>query len=53
TIEEFKGINTTTEYMAYYIHQQISQQVNSFFKGSLKIILEESHIAWGSYESPV
>jgi len=53
TIEEFKGINTTTEYMAYYIHQQISKQVNSFFKGSLKIILEESHIAWGSYESPV
>jgi 6-pyruvoyltetrahydropterin/6-carboxytetrahydropterin synthase len=52
-IELFNGVNTTTEYMAFYIHQQISKKVNSFFKGSLKIILEESHIAWGSYESPV
>ena len=53
TLEQFKGINTTTEYMAYYIHQQISKQVSSFFNGSLKITLEESHIAWGSYEAQV
>ncbi|MEH2425189.1 MAG: 6-carboxytetrahydropterin synthase [Nostoc sp.] len=53
TLEQFKGINTTTEHMAYYIHQQISKQVSSFFKGSLKVILEESHIAWGSYEAQV
>ncbi|WP_298916917.1 6-carboxytetrahydropterin synthase [uncultured Nostoc sp.] len=53
TLEQFKGVNTTTEHMAYYIHQQISKQVSSFFKGSLKIILEESHIAWGSYEAEV
>ncbi|NMG06240.1 6-carboxytetrahydropterin synthase [Brasilonema sp. UFV-L1] len=53
TLEQFKGINTTTEYMGYYIHQQISKKVGSFFKGSLKITLEESHIAWGSYEAEV
>lgn len=53
TLEQFKGINTTTEYMAYYIHQQISNRVNSFFKGSLKVTLDESHIAWGSYEAKV
>ncbi|MEH2452186.1 6-pyruvoyl trahydropterin synthase family protein [Nostoc sp.] len=53
TLEQFKGINTTTEYMGYYIHQQISKQVSSFFKGSLKVTLEESHIAWGSYEAQV
>ena len=53
TLEQFKGINTTTEYMAYYIHQQISNRVSSFFQGSLKVILEESHIAWGSYEAEV
>ena len=53
TLEQFKGINTTTEYMAYYIHQQISKQVSSFFQGSLKVTLEESHIAWGSYEAEV
>ncbi|MEH2182633.1 6-pyruvoyl trahydropterin synthase family protein [Nostoc sp.] len=53
TLEQFKGINTTTEHMAYYIHQQISKQVSSFFKGSLKVTLEESHIAWGSYEAQV
>ncbi|MEG4344959.1 6-carboxytetrahydropterin synthase [Microcoleus sp. A003_D6] len=50
---EFKGINTTTEYMAYYIHQQISKKVSPFFQGILNIILEESHIAWGSYEAEV
>lgn len=53
TLEQFKGVNTTTEHMAHYIHQQISKQVASFFKGSLKITLEESHIAWGSYEAEV
>ncbi|MEH2463298.1 6-pyruvoyl trahydropterin synthase family protein [Nostoc sp.] len=53
TLEQFKGVNTTTEHMAYYIHQQISKQVSSFFKGSLKVTLEESHIAWGSYEAEV
>ncbi|MEH2146521.1 6-pyruvoyl trahydropterin synthase family protein [Nostoc sp.] len=53
TLEQFQGINTTTEHMAYYIHQQISKQVSSFFKGSLKVTLEESHIAWGSYEAEV
>lgn len=53
TLEQFKGINTTTEYMAYYIHQQIAQKVSDFFKGILKITLEESHIAWGSYEADV
>ncbi|MEH2405229.1 6-pyruvoyl trahydropterin synthase family protein [Nostoc sp.] len=53
TLEQFKGVNTTTEHMAYYIHQQISKQVSSFFKGVLKVTLEESHIAWGSYEAEV
>ncbi len=53
TLEQFKGINTTTEYMAYYIHQQISERVSSFFKGVLKVTLDESHIAWGSYEAEV
>ena len=52
-LAEFKGINTTTEYMAYYIHQQISKKVSPFFQGILNIILEESHIAWGSYEAEV
>lgn len=53
TLEQFQGINTTTEYIAYYIHQQISNRVSSFFKGFLKVTLEESHIAWGSYEGQV
>jgi len=52
-LAEFKNINTTTEYMAYYIHQQISKKVNPFFQGILNIMLEESHIAWGSYEAQV
>lgn len=53
TLEIFKGINTTTEYLCYYIHQQIAQKVSNFFKGILIITLEESHIAWGSYEGKI
>jgi 6-pyruvoyl-tetrahydropterin synthase len=52
-LAEFNNINTTTEYMAYYIHQQISKKVSPFFQGILNIMLEESHIAWGSYEAQV
>jgi len=44
---------TTTEYLAWYIYGEISKQVNSYFTGSLKVVLHESHIAWGSYEGDV
>lgn len=50
-IDELKGAITTTEFMARYIHQQISGDKRLDFNGLLKVELGESHIAWASYES--
>ncbi|ADE15156.1 6-pyruvoyl tetrahydropterin synthase and hypothetical protein [Nitrosococcus halophilus Nc 4] len=51
--EAFRGVNTTTEYLAHYIHGQLAKRVRASFQGTLKITLEESHVAWGSYEGTV
>ena len=52
-LSEFEGRNTTTEYLARYVHSEVSNRVRSFFGGDLRVVLEESHVAWGSYEAPV
>ncbi len=52
-LSEFKDQNTTTEYLARYVHTEVSNRVRSFFGGDLRVVLEESHVAWGSYEAPV
>ena len=55
-LPEFAGQNTTTEFLARYVHQSIAQRVASWstpFHGSLRIVLEESHVAWGTYEAPL
>lgn len=44
---------TTTEYMAYFIHQEIAKTLASTFTGSLKITLGESPISWASYEEKI
>ena len=44
---------TTTEFLAAYIHAQVSEACRSYFKGVLNITLGESHIAWASYEANV
>ncbi|QBQ55638.1 6-pyruvoyl trahydropterin synthase family protein [Nitrosococcus wardiae] len=51
--EPFRGVNTTTEYLAHYIHGQLAKRVRDSFQGTLKITLEESHVARGSYEGTV
>lgn len=58
-LEEFSSVNTTTEYLAYWLFQQMYAYLRQAIKqGSLerlpeqlKITLHESHIAWASYES--
>ena len=50
---QFEGKLTTTEFLANYIHSRISDEIRSSFKGSLKITLGESHVAWASYESEI
>lgn len=52
-LAEFDGQNTTTEYLARWIHGQIAQRVRGTFRGALRVVLEESHVAWGSYEAEV
>ena len=53
TLLVFKDTLTTTEFLARYIHERISQEVHENFQGSLKITLGESHVAWASYTAEV
>jgi 6-pyruvoyl-tetrahydropterin synthase len=52
-LAEFKGRNTTTEFLAYHLHGEVAEKARDFFQGTLRVVLEESHVAWGSYEAPV
>ena len=52
-LPQFKGILTTTEFLAHYIHQEIAKEVRPYFEGHLKITLGESHVAWASYKGKV
>ena len=45
----FKGVLTTTEFIAKYIHDQLKSKSETHFSGDIEIILGESHIAWASY----
>ena len=52
-MEAFHGEITTTEFLAKYIHDRIREQVEAFFKGTLKVTLNESHIASAGYEGNI
>ncbi|MGB3588760.1 MAG: 6-carboxytetrahydropterin synthase [Tunicatimonas sp.] len=52
-LKQFEGKLTTTEFLAKYVHDTISEAVSDRFSGSLKITLGESHVAWATYEAPV
>lgn len=56
-LPEFRGRNTTTEFLAGEIHRRIKARVAEGALGehgrnlaALKIMLHESHTAWASYE---
>jgi 6-pyruvoyltetrahydropterin/6-carboxytetrahydropterin synthase len=51
--EIFNGKLTTTEFLAYFIHQEIAKAMAGSFTGNLKITLGASHVAWASYEGKV
>jgi 6-pyruvoyl-tetrahydropterin synthase len=57
---EFTGKNTTTEFLARYIHDRIAERVRAGDLGraaseldALRITLSESHVARGWYEAPL
>lgn len=52
-LPQFAGINTTTEFLSRWIHEQIAKQMRGKFRGQLRITLDESTVAWASYEGPV
>ena len=54
---DFKGRNTTTEFLARVIFDRIAQRVQDGQLGasargmqSLRVTLHESHVAWAAYE---
>jgi len=57
---DFKGRNTTTEFLAHEIHLRLSDAVSRGKLGpsasglsALRVTLHESHVAWASYEGPL
>jgi 6-pyruvoyl-tetrahydropterin synthase len=56
----FRGRNTTTEFLAFVIHERINAkiaagQLGAHARGltSLRVTLHESHVAWAAYEGAV
>jgi 6-pyruvoyl-tetrahydropterin synthase len=54
----FRGRNTTTEFLAFVIHEQIAAKIAAGELGpqargitSLRVTLHESHVAWAAYEA--
>ena len=52
-LEQFSGQNTTTEFLARWVHGQVCAALDGCFTGGLKVTLEESRVAWASYEGPI
>jgi 6-pyruvoyltetrahydropterin/6-carboxytetrahydropterin synthase len=49
-LTQFKGEITTAEFLAKHIHDLIRQKLKTAFKGTIKVTLGESHVAWASYD---
>ena len=54
--EEFRGRNTTTEFLAGEIHRRLARQIKEGVLGSehiasLKVVLRENPVAWASYDA--
>jgi len=52
-LDEFEGQNTTTEVLCRHIHRRLAKELEHEFKGTLRVVIEESHVAWGSFEGPL
>jgi 6-pyruvoyl-tetrahydropterin synthase len=54
----FRGRNTTTEFLAFAIHERVAAKIATgdlgpYARGltSLRVTLHESHVAWAAYEA--
>lgn len=59
-VPEFKGVNTTTEFLTKHIHDQLAKAARAGELGrpgrelkSIRISISESHVARASYEAPL
>jgi hypothetical protein len=55
-LEEFRGRNTTTEFLAGEIHRRLVRRIregalSSERIASLKVVLRENPVAWASYDA--
>ena len=57
-VAEFRGRNTTTEFLAGEIHRRLARRIGEGALGpqaigSLKIVLRETPVAWAAYDAPL
>lgn len=59
-LPDFRGQNTTTEFLARYIWGRMVEAARAGTLGpggakltAMKVTLHESHVAWASYEGPI
>jgi 6-pyruvoyl-tetrahydropterin synthase len=57
-LAEFRGRNTTTEFLASEIHRRLARRINEGALGaqaiaSLKVVLRETPVAWAAYDAPL
>jgi 6-pyruvoyltetrahydropterin/6-carboxytetrahydropterin synthase len=57
-IAEFRGRNTTTEFLAGEIHRRLARHIKEGALGSsaiasLKVVLRETPVAWAAYDAPL
>jgi 6-pyruvoyl-tetrahydropterin synthase len=57
---KFRGRNTTTDFLAFAIHERMAEKIAAGELGahahglkSLRVTLHESHVAWAAYEGAV
>lgn len=53
TVPEFKGQNTTTEFMCKQVFDGVADKFRGKFQGEVRVQLKESHAAWASYTGQV
>ena len=59
-LSQFKGLNTTTEFLARFVFDRIRDAIrrgdlgpNAAGVSSLRVTLHESHVAWAAFEGPL
>src|SRR5690242_11998650 len=57
-VAEFRGRNTTTEFLAGEIHRRLAARIRAGELGdggitSLRVVLRETPVAWAAYDAPL